>query len=113
MSGNQRRIIREKKTVEMMVEIYCRGNHKDQPHENSDRLCPQCREIVDYAHARVDHCPLIENKPTCQKCIIHCYKKEKRETIRKIMRYAGPRILFVHPILAVMHLFDGSKKAKA
>jgi len=27
------------------------------------------------------------------------------------MRYSGPRMLLHHPVLAVMHLFDGRKPA--
>ncbi len=29
-----------------------------------------------------------------------------RERVRVVMRYAGPRMLFRHPILAVRHLLD-------
>ena len=29
---------------------------------------------------------------------------EKRKRIRVVIRWAGPRMLFVHPTLAVMHL---------
>ena len=27
-----------------------------------------------------------------------------QEEIRKVMRYAGPRMLFVHPVLAIRHV---------
>ena len=30
-----------------------------------------------------------------------------RDRIRAVMRYADPRMLFRHPILAVLHLLDG------
>jgi hypothetical protein len=29
--------------------------------------------------------------------------------VRAMMRYAGPRMLLRHPILAVLHLFDGKR----
>jgi hypothetical protein len=32
-----------------------------------------------------------------------------RETIRIVMRYAGPRMLVYHPILAIQHLLDGMR----
>lgn len=34
----------------------------------------------------------------------NCYSKEMQEEIRKVMRYAGPRMLFVHPVLAIRHV---------
>jgi len=30
-----------------------------------------------------------------------------RERIRAVMRYAGPRMLWRHPLLALLHLADG------
>ncbi len=30
-----------------------------------------------------------------------------RERVRAVMRYAGPRMLLCHPILALLHLRDG------
>jgi hypothetical protein len=30
-----------------------------------------------------------------------------REQVRRVMRFAGPRMLFRHPYLAFMHLIDG------
>jgi hypothetical protein len=33
-----------------------------------------------------------------------------RDDIRAVMRYAGPRMLLHHPILAVQHLIDGWRK---
>ena len=48
-------------------------------------------------------------KPTCAKCPIHCYKPAMREQIRDVMRYAGPRMLKRHPVLAIRHLLNGLK----
>jgi len=36
-----------------------------------------------------------------------------REHVRIVMRYAGPRMLWRHPILAVRHLIDGRRPAPA
>jgi hypothetical protein len=54
----------------------------------------------------VRHCPLIEDKPTCASCPVHCYKPVMRERIRAVMRYAGPRMLRRHPVLAILHLLE-------
>ncbi|WP_372881109.1 nitrous oxide-stimulated promoter family protein [Psychromonas sp.] len=91
----------EFKTIKAMVNIYCKAHHscKDQ-----QPPCLKCAEFILYANEKLDRCPYGQNKPTCNKCPIHCYKKEQREQARAIMRYAGPRMLFKHPILAIKHL---------
>jgi len=94
------RIEKEKKTVRQMVEIYCRGNH----HKMAGELCKECSALLDYAFARLDHCKFQEKKPTCKKCPIHCYKPVMREQMRQAMRYAGPRMLWYHPLSAIKHL---------
>jgi hypothetical protein len=33
-----------------------------------------------------------------------------REKIREVMRYAGPRMIYRHPIMAVFHLIDGMRE---
>lgn len=33
-----------------------------------------------------------------------------REEVKKVMRYAGPRMLWHHPVLSFHHIFDGRKK---
>ena len=89
----------EFKTVHAMVVIYCKKHHLQ-----NKGLCPTCKTFLDYAHEKLDRCPYGEAKPTCNKCPIHCYKKTEREQARTIMRYAGPRMLLKHPILALKHM---------
>ncbi|ANQ24174.1 nitrous oxide-stimulated promoter [Vibrio natriegens] len=89
----------EFKTVKAMVEVYCRANHG-----SKGELCTECRDLLYYAEMRLDRCPYGENKPTCNKCPIHCYKPEPKEQMRLIMRYSGPRMLLKHPVLAIRHL---------
>ncbi len=101
-----RRMERERKTIAAMSKIYCRDYH-GLPDGN---LCPSCQELLNYAYFRLEKCPYQEKKPTCANCPIHCYKPEMRERVRAMMRYAGPRMLLRHPILAVAHLLDGRKK---
>ena len=81
--------------------MYCRGQHGLHA-----RLCLDCQALFDYAMQRIDNCPLIKNKPTCAKCPIHCYRKEMRAKVRQVMRYAGPRMAFSHPLLTIMHYVD-------
>jgi len=95
------RIRREKKTVSLMIGIFCRAHHGSQ-----ERLCSECESLCSYAFARLLKCPFGANKPTCAQCPIHCYKPDMRERIRRVMRYSGPRMLKCHPILAVLHMWD-------
>lgn len=99
-----RRIRREKKTVSIMIEMYCRDRHEQR---TAPGLCDTCRELHDYAIERIVKCPFCLSKPTCANCPIHCYKKDMRARVRRIMAYAGPRMMRRHPILAVMHVLDG------
>ena len=88
-----------------MVQIYCRSAHK-----NRSRLCDECRELLDYAGRCLDRCPFQACKTTCANCKVHCYKPSMREKIKGVMRYAGPRMMYRHPVLAVLHVFDGLRK---
>ena len=74
-------------------------------------LCEQCASLLDYAFRKLDRCVFGADKPVCAKCPIHCYKPEMRERIQRVMRYAGPRMLLSHPVLAVGHLLDKRKPA--
>ena len=99
------RITREKKTIEAMVQIYCKNKHCTE-----GELCPECSALFEYATMRLDKCPFQEKKSTCAKCLVHCYTPEMREKVKKVMRYAGPRMLLHHPVLAMHHVMDGRKK---
>ena len=94
------RLAREKQTVASMIGIYCRRHH------GRRQLCDECENLLQYALGRLDHCPFAGDKPTCARCTVHCYGPTRRARIREVMRYAGPRMLLWHPILAVRHQFD-------
>ena len=102
---SSRRLQREAHTVAAMIRRYCRDRH-----HTTDGLCPECAELLAYARHRLARCPFQERKTTCGKCPVHCYAPAMRERIREVMRYAGPRMLFSHPLLALMHLLDGLRK---
>jgi Zn ribbon nucleic-acid-binding protein len=89
-----------------MIRLYCRKRHRV-----PGGLCPACRQLHDYAMQRLEKCPFGEDKSTCAKCKVHCYRPEMREQIRLVMRYAGPRMLLAHPRLAIAHMVDGRKAA--
>jgi hypothetical protein len=88
-----------------MVRLYCKHHHP-----SADPPCPECAELLDYALERLSRCPFQEGKTTCARCPVHCYRADKRARIRQVMRYAGPRMLTRHPLLALRHLIDGLRK---
>jgi len=97
---NVPRIRYEQHTVELMIRLYC--SHR----EGNKTLCPVCRELMQYAFARLEHCPFGERKTTCRRCPIHCYKADMKELMRKVMRFSGPRMLWYHPVAAIRHLIQ-------
>ena len=108
MEKKVRRAKREKKTISVMIRMFCRKHHN--PDKNY--LCDDCHTLQNYAMERIEKCPYLPDKPVCSKCPIHCYKPEMREKVRKVMRYSGPRILTRYPVLSLFHLFDGFRKVE-
>ena len=96
------RLDRERRTIEAMYRIWCRDRHG-----SSGPLCDECGPGLAYAHLRIGKCPHGEEKPTCRNCTIHCFSPAMKETVREVMRYAGPRMMRCHPVLALLHVLDG------
>lgn len=105
--SENRKLCRERKTVKVMIGIYCRDNH-----EPADGLCDECDSLMSYTETRLAACPFGEGKPPCTDCPVHCYEPVRRELIRAVMRYAGPRMTFRHPVLAMHHLLGKRKKQR-
>lgn len=92
---------KEKKVLGKMIAIYCRAHHDV---AGAD-YCPECADLLKYAENRIDRCPKGNAKSSCRKCDIHCYQSARRDAIRRVMRYVGPRMIFIHPLDAVVHLW--------
>jgi hypothetical protein len=101
------RLRREWRTIAAMIAITCIKRHGGR----RGALCPECRELHDYAELRLTRCPFGADKPTCAHCRVHCYRPEMRERVRDVMRFAGPRMLTRHPYLALMHLLVDDRRA--
>jgi hypothetical protein len=108
MSVETPRLKRELRTMQCMVEIYCRDHHL----QRATATCAECRKFLDYAEQRLQKCPYGKKKPTCARCPIHCYKRVQREQAREIMRYAGPRMTLRHPWLSLTHLADKLRRVE-
>ena len=97
----------EKKVVKKMITLYCNAKHN-----TNGELCSSCSELNEYAFTRLDRCPFGEQKPTCGSCSIHCYKPAMKEHIKKVMQFAGPRMLLFSPIDTIRHFFKEYKRKR-
>ncbi|MBW2659601.1 MAG: nitrous oxide-stimulated promoter family protein [Deltaproteobacteria bacterium] len=100
------RLQKEFNTIKTMVKLFCKDHHQPE-----DQICEECSELVNYAGERLRNCPFHDNKSTCGKCSIHCYRKDMQEKIIAIMRYAGPRMAWKHPVIALQHFINSRKKS--
>jgi hypothetical protein len=100
---------RERATIAAMLQMYCRAHHRSK----DKALCPACALLDGYAAQRLERCRFGEAKPACAKCPVHCYKADMRTQVRQVMRWAGPRMLWRHPLMAIRHLIDGRTAAPA
>lgn len=94
----------EKDVIRKMITLYCNNLHSPR-----GDLCVGCRELLEYAHRRLALCQFGNEKPTCEKCPVHCYRPDMRENVKKVMRYAGPRMILKHPLDAVRHIIKNRK----
>jgi hypothetical protein len=104
MRTTRKRLERERKTIEAMIALFCCDQHG-----SKGGLCSECAALAVYARQRLEKCPFQDDKPTCAKCPIHCYKPAARRQIQAVMRYAGPRMLLRRPLLAIGHLLHERK----
>ena len=98
---------REQQVVACMIQLYCRKQH-----HTKGELCPDCAALDAYARARSDRCPFMETKTFCSNCTVHCYRKDMAQQIRQVMRYAGPRMLLHHPLMALRHVWESAREKR-
>lgn len=100
------RIALEKATLSKMILIYCKGHKHEKP------LCGDCHCLLTYAEDRLEACPFGSGKSFCSKCAVHCYEPDMRGTIKSVMRYAGPRMLWNSPLMAIRHILRLEKQTQ-
>ncbi len=81
-----------------MIGMYCKKHH------HSVGLCAYCSELQAFAFVRIDKCRFKADKPNCSDCTVHCFGREKRQQVREVMRWAGPRMMWRHPVIALRHV---------
>ena len=91
----------KEKVTASMIRIYCRGVHGGKQH-----LCDDCESLRVYSLKRLEKCPHANTNTFCSECSIKCYEKQKQEEMRVVMRYAGPRMIIYHPIIAIRHVMS-------
>src|SRR5512140_2445524 len=93
-----------------MLHIWCAA-HPLHVRSRRGALCAGCDALFEYARYRLLTWPYGDEKPTCMQCPIHCYTKDKRDQMHEVMRFAVPRMILRHPILAFHHVRDGKREA--
>ena len=92
-----KRIESEKRIIEVMIRLYCRKKL------HAEELPEEYKELLEYAHKRLSCCRFGDKKTSCKLCPIHCYGRDKREMMREVMRWCGPRMLVYHPLVTIAH----------
>lgn len=96
------RIEKEKDTIKLMINLYCNKKHKTKV--DSEGLCDECKELLEYANKRLSLCKFGDDKGSCSRCKIHCYKKDMRERIKEVMKFSGPRLIIYDPFELIRHM---------
>ena len=95
-----KRILREKKVLNLMILHYCKSEHNAK-----NELCEDCHDLKEYAEKRLLKCPFLDHKPVCSKCNIHCYNTKHKEKIKHVMRTVGPKMIYKYPLDTIWYLF--------
>lgn len=103
-----RRRMREQLVISQMIAIWCAGHHPaDERTETAHcgtAICPACANLDRAAQRHTANCPHMADKTSCQACARHCYPPKEAQAIRAVMRYAGPRMVYRHPVAAIRHI---------
>ena len=103
------KIRKEKATVEKMIRLYCKKKHNS----SNGSLCSECQTLLEYSHERVEKCQFQEDKPTCRKCPVHCYRPSLRTEIRRVMRFSGPRLALRAPVDWIRYQFHAREDSES
>ena len=107
-TGSMSNTEKDRRILEAIGRIYCKGNHAGRA-KDAAGMCPECRGVIEQTLARAEACPH-GHEGNCQDCATPCQRGEAQQRIKAIMRYAAPRMMFRHPLMALDYL---RKKAKA
>ncbi len=106
---DRRAVNKDIETLTQFIRIYCDAKHNDiQRTSHGDGstpgLCPECAELLSYAAERRERC-LLDPKPSCKNCRIHCYEPSMRARIREVMRHSGMHLIKRGRLDLLLHYF--------
>ncbi len=87
----------EIETAVRMIRLFCRARHG-----TKTSLCADCSVLLARVLERLRSCTR-DPKPACRDCAAHCYPPPVRARIKEVMRFSGPRMLLLHPLLTLRH----------
>jgi hypothetical protein len=120
-------VVKDTRLLGDFAVIYCKGMHADATRSVLDSdavalgvyaprppiVCATCAGLLRYAERRRALCPK-DPKPFCSSCDTHCYRADMRESMRDMMRYAGPRsMLHGHAVDGLRHFIEGRRHKAA
>lgn len=91
---------KRKKILSAMFDIYIKKHPEEVKSVDS---------LKSYAFQRIEKCPNKGKNIYCSSCTIHCFPEYERAHMKKIMRFAGPRMMIYHPLMALDHAFASIK----
>lgn len=117
--GLDARDVKDLRILADFIACWCRGKHGDasrSPYhprqETADAalapfrptLCEDCADLMGHAVSMRVACPM-DPKPDCKKCACRCYAPNYQAEIRRVMRYAGMRMILKGRIDYLWHYF--------
>ena len=100
-----KRELKDLKVLLQFTSVYCRVKHSAATRVvctaeaellrlplGSYPVCNECEAFLLYAFERRLRC-LLEDKPACKHCPVHCYKPEHREKVKEIMKFSGQHLI--------------------
>ena len=115
---NEVKLNRDVRTLIQLIGIFCNNKHKSRPKDhwdlknrtspinesNSLKLCQECSDLLDYSIKQREKC-MLDPKPLCKRCKIHCYSSDYRLKIKEVMKYSGMYLLTHGRVNLLFHFF--------
>ena len=104
--GADRATKREIETLARFCNMYCRSLHADRQRKRVQMkgvlallpqqqaiLCTECSRLFMHGAVKRTLCPM-DPRPACSRCPAPCYAPGYRESMKRVMRYSGTRMVF-------------------
>ena len=98
---------REKRTVALMIRLYCRKKHG-----TKKIFVPNAKHFRSMRCSAVINAPLWKPRPFALTAVCIVTSRKCVKKIREVMRFSGPRMILHHPVMAVRHVIESKKEKK-